>query len=190
MTAPRYAVEIVRLPLEARFELAGHRAEIDVALQAAGLPVPAAAKATSRSKDARVAWVGPRRWLICAPQTAAKGIGMAVSEAFTQSSSSMIVDVTGSVETFLLRGADVAAVLEQGIAHDLSTACFPAATILATEGWGVGLLLERDGEHVRVTVDIALAAYMTNCLHTAAGQETDARPGVMRAPPPPLVVSR
>ena len=190
MTASRYDVSIVQLPAESRFELAGHSAELGAALRAAGLAVPTAAKAIAASGDVRVACVGPRRWLVSAPLSAARDIQTALSEAIPQRSSSLLADVSGSTVTFLLRGTDIAQVLEQGISHDLSIASFPAESILATEGWGVGLLLERDGEQVRMTVEAALAAYVRNCLYTAAGQAADTLPGVMRAPPPAITVSR
>ena len=190
MTASRYDVGILQVPAEARFELAGRRAELEAALTAAGLPIPLTAKTIARSGGVRVAWVGPRRWLICAPLSAARDMRTALSEAIAPGSSSMLADVTGSTVTFVLRGADIADLLAQGIPHNISIASFPAASILATEGWGVGLLLERDGEQVCMTVDVALAAYLSNCLHAAAGQVADSLPGVMRAPPPAIVVSR
>ena len=190
MTASRYAVSIEQLPAEARFELAGHNADIGAALRAAGLPVPPAAKAIARRGDVRVVWVGPRRWLVCAPVSAGPGVLTALSEAMPQKSSALLADVSGSTVTFLLRGTDVAAVLEQGISHDHSIANFPAESILATDGWGVGLLLEHDRQQVRITVDAALAAYVKNCLCSAAGQIADTLPGVMRAPSPAIAVPR
>ena len=190
MTAARYDVGIEQVPAESRFELAGNGADIGAVLRAAELPVPKAAKIIARRGDVRVASVGPRRWLVCAPLSAAPDMLTALSEAMPLKSSAMLADVSGSTVTFLLRGTDVAEVLEQGISHDLSIASFPAEAILATEGWGVGLLLERDGEQVRITVDVALAAYVKNCLCSAAGQIADTLPGVMRAPPPAIVVLR
>ncbi len=190
MTNSHYDVSILQEPTEARFELVGHGAELTAALLTAGLAVPKATRAVARSGDVRVAWVGPRRWLVCAPLSASRDLQTVISEAIPQSSSSLLADVSGSTVTLLLRGTDVAEVLAQGIAHDLGLASFPAASILATEGWGVGLLLERDGEDMRITADLALAAYVSHCIRTAAGQVADDLPGVMRAPPPAIAVAR
>jgi heterotetrameric sarcosine oxidase gamma subunit len=190
MTTARYDVSISQAPAAARFELAGQCAEIPVVLRAAGLPAPLTAKTVARSGDVSVASVGPRRWLICAPLTAARDIQKQISEALTRDSSVLLADTTGSTVTFLMQGSGVVEVLAQGIAHDLSVGGFPAESILATEGWGVALLLEQTGGQVRLTVDTTLAAYVRNCLCAAAGQTADTLPGVMRAPPPPIDVSR
>ncbi len=190
MTVARYNVSPIEMVAEARFELAGNSVEADAVLNAAGLPVPSSARAITKRGNVRVAWVGPRRWLVSAPMSSAKEIDAALSRAIPQPSSFIAADVTGSVVTFLLQGRSIEDVLAQGIAHDLSLASFPAEVMLATEGWGVGLLLERDGASVRVTVDNALAAYVSNCLRTASGQASEVLPGVMRAPPPAIIVSR
>lgn len=187
MTASRYDVSITREAPAARFEMAGRGAALTEALHRAGLPVPTAPKAIATTDGAiRVAWIGPRRMLIGAPLTAADIVRTAMMRAIPAASSAMIVDVTGSAVTFQLQGRDIADVLAQGVAHDLSMQHFPAASILATEGWGVGLLLERDTDRVRVTVDTALAAYVENCLRTAAGQAAETLPGTMQAPPPAI----
>jgi heterotetrameric sarcosine oxidase gamma subunit len=190
MTTARHNVSISQLPAVARFELVGHRTEITAVLRAANLPVPLAAKAVARSGDFSVASVGPRRWLISASLDSARDIHKQISEALARNSSALLADTTGSTVTFLLQGPGIVEVLAQGIAHDLSAGSFPAESILATEGWGVALLLEQDAGEIRLTVDTTLAAYVRNCLCTAAGQNADTLPGVMRTPPPPIAVSR
>ncbi len=190
MTASRYDVDIVEAVPEARFELIGHHAQRNAALQAAGLPVPSAARFIARAGGVRVAWVGPRRVIICAPVLDAGRIRTLASAAIPAASSTILADITGSTVTFVLSGRDVVDVLAQGIAYDVSTAHFSAGSILTTEGWGVGLVLELDGEQVRVTVDTALAAYVQNCLCTAAGLPAETAPGIMRSPPPALLVRR
>lgn len=184
----RYPVAITRQALEARFEIAGRWIQMRSMLEAAGLPVPAApASVAVDAGGVRVALVGPRRLTVAAPFDHRERLETTLQAARPLDAALIAADVTGATATFMLDGSGVSDVLAQGVAHDLAS--LSDGRIAATEGWGTGVLLERRNGCTFVTVDIAFADYIEHMLRSAAGQQTHAQPGVMRAPPPPIRVT-
>lgn len=187
MTSARYSVSIVRAAPAARFEVVGPADGLTVALQAAGLPVPKVpSTAIVGAGRARVALVGPRRMIVTDALDERARLGSDLRAGVPRGAAVAVADMTGSTATFVLQGSGIEAVLAQGFAHDVSSIAGGTDRVLATDGWGAAAIVEHLDGGTAVTVDASLGDYIEHMLRTAAGLPSASKPGVMRAPPPPI----
>jgi heterotetrameric sarcosine oxidase gamma subunit len=187
MTSPTYAITIERAPLSARFELVGPKDELSAALRAAQLPLPTRQSISATGAgDVRILWVGPRRMVVIAPLEARARLSAALRAGVPSDGGVAVADVTGATAAFLLKGSDIDAVLSQGFAHDVSPSAIDPVGFVATDGWGIAALVEHAEGGLSVAVDTSYADFFQHVLRAAAGLPTSSKPGVMRAPPPPI----
>lgn len=190
MTAPRYPVSVMRAPAAARFDIVGTKATLEAVLTAACLPVPTSSVAwTTGARGVRVASIGPRRMIVVADIDDKERCRAALHDAVPIGAAVVVADVSSAAVTFVLRGTGLDGVLAQGFAHDLSPLFESKGRFFATDGFGIATLIEHVDGGVAITVDRSFADYAEHMLCTAAGLPTTSKPGVMRAPPPPIRVA-
>jgi heterotetrameric sarcosine oxidase gamma subunit len=190
MTGTRYDATLVRLPMQALFDIRGSEAGMTGALAKAGLEMPVARNVVQRDvAGIQIIRLGPKRVIVLAPPEAESELNLRLESAFVSAVDADFALVSDMFISFELSGPGSEDVLRQGAPLDLSSQRFPADMATGTELWAASVVLIRasvDPARFRIIVERFYAGYIENWLTTAMGRTSDLLPGVMIAPPASL----
>ncbi|HEY8295964.1 MAG TPA: sarcosine oxidase subunit gamma family protein [Micrococcaceae bacterium] len=108
-----------------------------------GLPA-ACGGVTSGSGGVQAIWVGPREFLVVAPDDANDVVPPALLDALGEDPG-QVVDLSSNRTTFSLAGPSAREVLEKSCALDLHPRTFRTGTALSTEVGGIPVVLHKTG---------------------------------------------
>jgi heterotetrameric sarcosine oxidase gamma subunit len=190
MNRTRYDATLVRLSMQALFDIRGSEAGMAAGLANAGLEVPVARNVVQRDiAGLQIIRLGPKRFVVLALPEAESEFNLRLEAAFVSVVDADFALVSDMFVTFELSGPGSEDVLRQGAPLDLSSQRFPADMATGTELWTTSVILIRasvDPACFRIIVERSYAGYIENWLTTATGQTSDLLPGVMIAPPASL----
>jgi heterotetrameric sarcosine oxidase gamma subunit len=190
MTGTRYDSSLVRLPMQALFDIRGSGAGMAAGLGNAGIRMPVARNRVQRdTAGLQVMRVGPRRIVILAPPDAETELNKRIGASFGGVTDADCALVSDMYVCFELSGPGSEDVLRQGAPLDLSSQRFPADMATGTELWAISVIMIRSSIDLtcfRIIVERSYAGYIEDWLITATGGQSNLRPGVMMSPPASL----
>ncbi len=165
----RYEATIADLPVQAVAELRGDADAVRRWLAAAGLPAPPRPNSAASAGTRAVLWLGPKRWLIFAPDGDAAWLRERVETAALEPLFAAAI-VSDMLSGIAVRGPGWRDVVAQGASFDLDALAADTATM--TDLFGVAALLRplpAPGVGAAIWVDRSLTRFVVESLEAANG---------------------
>ncbi len=167
----RYEFDISAIAPRAIVKLRGDPDAATRCLACAGLRAPLRANSiASHAGGDDVLWLGPRRWLVMAPNAREDELAGKLENAALREPMLAALRVSDMWAGFDLRGRGAPDVLAQATPLDLDATRFAHDAATFTDMFAVTALLRRAGNGFEIWCDRSLAQHITENLRVAAGQ--------------------